>query len=222
MKYRLNNLYTCVQGEGSLTGTAMVLVRLHGCGVGCVWCDTKETWDVEEANKVDTLPEALGANPRFTEIESAELVSYVKQNHKGPRWILLTGGEPAEQPLQELVEAFHAESYRVALETSGTADGLLGAGIDWVCVSPKIDNPAGKAILKEVIREADELKFIVGREADISKIDRFLAEFPHKENALILLQPLSVNPRATKLCIETVQERGWRLSLQTHKYLNLP
>ncbi|MEI7554033.1 7-carboxy-7-deazaguanine synthase QueE [Candidatus Chlorohelix sp.] len=222
MLYRVNNLYTCVQGEGALAGTAMVLLRLQGCEVGCVWCDTGETWFVRNENKVNTLEQALGTNAHYVEMSEQDIAQSIVERHKGPKWALITGGEPTEQPLNPLVTELHRVGYRIALETSGTAKGGVGVGIDWVCVSPKIDNPNSKALLPEVIFEADELKFIVGKEADLEKVDQFLATFRYKENAQILLQPLSLNPKATKLCIETVQNRGWRLSIQTHKYLDLP
>ncbi|NWJ45329.1 MAG: 7-carboxy-7-deazaguanine synthase QueE [Chloroflexi bacterium] len=222
MLYRVNNLYTCVQGEGTLAGTAMVLLRLHGCGVGCIWCDTGETWFVRNEDKVNNLEQALGTNTRFVEMSAQAIAQIIVEQHKGPKWVLVTGGEPTEQPLKPLVTELQRSGYRVALETSGTANGGVGASINWVCVSPKIDNPNGKPLLPEVIFEADELKFIVGKEADLEKVDRFLATFRYKESTQILLQPLSLNPKATKLCIETVQNRGWRLSIQTHKYLDLP
>src|SRR5215510_2463493 len=102
--YPVNDCYTCVQGEGVQTGVAMVLLRLHGCDVGCPWCDTAQTWRFEAENERPTIKDAL--------------------DEKG---------------------------YKVALETSGTEAGHLGARIDWICVSPKIDMPGGKTIKLEAL-----------------------------------------------------------------------
>lgn len=223
MPYQVNDTYTCVQGEGCQTGLAMVLLRLHGCPVGCPWCDTKETWITDPANRVATITEARGANPQYAEVDELAIVQHIRTRHPGPRWILLTGGEPAMQDLAPLVAHLHQYSYKVAIETSGTARGLLGAGIDWVCVSPKIGMPGGLAVLPEVVAVADEVKMVVGKPADIEKLDQLLASAPAiKPERHVCLQPVSQSPTATKLCIETVQSRGWRLSVQMHKYLRLP
>lgn len=222
MTYLVNDVYTCIQGEGCQTGLAMVLVRLHGCGVGCPWCDTKETWEIDEANQVGSLTEALGGNLRYTAIGAEQLAAYVKEHCEGPRWILLTGGEPADQELKPLVDAFHERGYQVALETSGTAVGHVKAGCDWVCCSPKIDMPGGRAIVPEAVAVADEIKFVVGRERDLDKLDTFLSSYPLKKDVEISLQPLSLNRSATDLCVRMAQARGWRVSIQMHKYIGQP
>lgn len=220
MNYFLNDIYTCIQGEGCQTGVAMVLIRLHGCEVGCPWCDSKETWRFNKANLVKTIGEALGSNEKYTLASEAEIADYVAKNHPGPKWGLITGGEPADQPLKPLVDALHDRGYKVALETSGTALGLLGAEFDWICVSPKINMPGGKVVFPEVLHMADEIKHVVGRPRDLENLDTLLATAQLKPNAQICLQPVSLNQKATAFCIETVKQRGWRLSLQTHKYIN--
>jgi 7-carboxy-7-deazaguanine synthase len=222
MIYRLNDVYTCVQGEGCQAGLAMVLVRLHGCGVGCPWCDTKETWIVNERQRVATIAEARGANAHYAEVDEHAIARYVSIHHAGPQWILLTGGEPADQELRPLVEAFHAYGYKVAIETSGTARGLLDAPIDWVCVSPKVAMPGGRDVLPEVMAQADEVKMVIGKDADLARFDALVQRSTLKQSAQLCLQPVSQSTSATALCIDTVQARGWRLSIQMHKYLRLP
>lgn len=222
MKYSVNDIYTCVQGEGCQTGLAMVLLRLHGCLVGCPFCDTKETWIIDPAFEVGAIDEALGPTLHYILLHQSEILLHIKQNHPGPKWVLLTGGEPAEQDLGPLIGALHDGGYKTALETSGTAAGHMEADIDWVCVSPKIDMPGGKKILPEVLATADEIKHVVGKQTHIDQLDQLLENVKLKNSVEICLQPISQAARATELCIETVQERGWRLSLQTHKYLNLP
>ena len=221
-RYPVNDCYVCVQGEGVQTGVAMVLLRLHGCDVGCPWCDTKHTWTFEAQNEVPTLDEALGENTRYVVESATQIADYLISKRHGPKWVLVTGGEPAQYPLKELVEALHAHGYKVALETSGTETGHLGAGFDWVCVSPKINMPGGKTIKPEALEIADEIKHVVGIQRDIDNLDELLSDIALKDSVQICLQPVSLSQKATQLCIETVQRRGWRLSVQMHKYINQP
>lgn len=200
MKYCINTIYQAIQGEGCQTGTPMVLVRLQGCTVGCPWCDSKQTWD-------------HGGR----EVELGDLITEIK-DISPTGWVLVTGGEPAEQDLGPLIDALYDEGYKIALETSGTADGCLGASFDWVCVSPKPYKP----MLPGMLALADEVKYIVGKPADIEDLDILLDDNQLKPGCQICLQPISQSTKATQLCIDTVQERKWRLSVQVHKYLNLP
>jgi 7-carboxy-7-deazaguanine synthase len=219
---RVNDCYACVQGEGCQAGLAMVLLRLHGCGVGCPFCDTKETWEVDTRHAVPSIREALGATPKYTVTDPYTVARYIAVTHIGPKWIMVTGGEPADQPLAELVDALHAIGYKVAIETSGTATGLIGASFDWVCVSPKIGMPGGRTVLREVVEVADEIKFVIGKPNDLRKLDDLLDRCRPRPEMQICLQPMSQSKAATQFCISTVQDRGWRLSVQMHKYLALP
>lgn len=221
IRYPVNDCYPCVQGEGVQTGVAMVLLRLHGCAVGCPWCDTKETWLMDPAHQVATLGESLGANPRYTYMTAAEIAAYICRHLSGPKWVLVTGGEPAQYDLTPLVTALHEAEYRVAIETSGTETGHLGAGFDWVCVSPKLNMPGGKTVHLETLAQADEIKHVVGRQADIDNLDALLAMAQPAASTQICLQPVSTSPKATELCLETVMARGWRLSIQMHKYIGV-
>ncbi len=222
MNYAINDVYSSIQGEGCQTGVPMVIVRMHGCDVGCSFCDTKETWRFKQEDLVGTLLEALGQNPRFVRASIFDLVSYIVGNLAGPKWILITGGEPAQQNLGPLVDSLHAHGYRVAIETSGTACGHVNAGIDWICVSPKIDMPGGLKIQPAAVAWADEIKFIIGKESDFAKLESFLTNNPVKESAEVCLQPLSQSEKATQLCVAKALQMGWRVSIQTHKFLNLP
>jgi 7-carboxy-7-deazaguanine synthase len=218
---RLNDLYPAIQGEGVMTGVPMVLVRLQGCAVGCPWCDTKETWVTDAQNRVGTIPEALGTNPRWTDADPADIALAARKAGPAITWALVTGGEPAEQELAPLVAALHQKAFRVALETSGTATGHLGAGFDWVCVSPKMDMPGGTPVLPEVVARAEEIKMVVGKPADLEALDLLLGQTGKspKRHQVISIQPVSQQPKATELCLKTCMERGWRLSVQIHKYL---
>lgn len=219
--YQVNDLYTCIQGEGVHAGTPMYLLRLNGCGVGCPWCDTKETWVSDPAQRVQTIGEALGATTRWVELLPWDIVAAIRSLPPGPKWVLITGGEPADQDLADLVYTLQKVGYMVAIETSGTASGHIGTGINWVCVSPKIDMPGGRAILPEALAEAHEIKYVIGKPEDINKLDRLLLKNDSilRPNVQICLQPLSLSAKATQLCTELVTSRGWRLSLQIHKYM---
>lgn len=221
--YRVNNIYPTIQGEGCQTGVPMVLVRLHGCAVGCPWCDTKETWHVQDVCRRDTIAEALGQNPLWAEA-TGEQISDFCDRFVGPKWALVTGGEPADYDLADLVEWLHARGYRAALETSGTALGHRNAGFDWVCVSPKIGMPGGKPVLNEAFAWCDEIKHVVGTPADVDQLDQLLSTISkgHMADIQVCLQPVSASKKATDLCMETAMKRGWRLSIQTHKLLAIP
>lgn len=218
-QYLVNDLYPCLQGEGVMAGTPMHLLRLHGCGVGCPWCDTKETWVIDPAHEVAQLGDALGTTPRWARLAPWDIVAALRELPAGPEWVLLTGGEPADQDLAPLVHTLRTAGYRVALETSGTAPGHIGAGCDWVCVSPKINMPGGRTILPEALAEANEIKMVIGKAADLAALDALLAAHPPRAGVVVCLQPVSQSARATELCVATAMARGWRLSLQLHKYL---
>jgi 7-carboxy-7-deazaguanine synthase len=218
---RLNDLYPTIQGEGAMTGVPMVLIRLQGCGVGCPWCDTKETWVTAAQDRVGTIDEALGTNSRWTDAEPVAIARAARTAAPALAWALVTGGEPAEQDLGPLVAALHVEGFRAALETSGTALGHVGAGFDWVCVSPKMGMPGGKPVLPDVVARADEIKMVVAKPADLEALELLLGQTDRspKRHQVISLQPVSQQPKATELCLKTCIERGWRLSIQLHKCL---
>ncbi len=218
MLYPLNDIYPAIQGEGCQAGLAMALVRLHGCPVGCPFCDTKETWDFVAADERATIPEVLGQNPLWARADPDAIAAEARRQGPALRWALVTGGEPANSPLGPLVDSLRARGLSPALETSGTALGHVGAGFAWVCVSPKPGMPGGLPLLDAAFEDADEIKQVVGRPADLEALDRLLDRLgPTK--AQVCLQPVSLNPKATELCARTVEERGWRLSLQIHKFL---
>jgi 7-carboxy-7-deazaguanine synthase len=222
--YPVNNIYACIQGEGTHTGLPMVMVRLQGCEVGCPWCDTKETWTADLKWRVVTLKEAVlwGATAHYAIVGAGEIADYVISRHVGPGWVLVSGGEPAQYDLYELVFELHRRGYKVALDTSGTEVGHVDAPFDWVTVSPKLGMPGGKLLKARAFSTATELKYPVGKAVDIENLEVLLGWGWLPKKAAICLQPLSQSEAATKLCIETCIRKGWRLSCQVHKYLNLP
>jgi 7-carboxy-7-deazaguanine synthase len=253
--YRVNDLYATIQGEGKMVGTPMILLRLHGCSVGCSFCDTKETWATDDAAlpwRRATLGEVRGSNELWVELHQDSLVRAVIEerdgNAPGVEWVLLTGGEPAEQPIRPLVRALHRAGFRVALETSGTARGHLsddsgegleasdgppplpqheaghgfpGDSCDFVCCSPKIGNPGGRPILADVVRGADEIKLVIGRASDIENFEAFIREHGLTDMSRLSLQPISESRKATELCMAAALRLGCRVSIQTHKVIGV-
>lgn len=92
---RLNDIYLCIQGEGCLAGTPMVLIRLHGCSVGCPFCDTKETWRTLEQDEAFTLEQAQAAPEKWVGMEPLAIAISASEVRQGAEWALITGGEPA-------------------------------------------------------------------------------------------------------------------------------
>jgi 7-carboxy-7-deazaguanine synthase len=231
MKYALNDLYRCIQGEGAMTGTPMMLIRLQGCGVGCPWCDTKETWSLDPSLEtklprvIEDVPfemsPILGTNARWASFGASDIAKAARlfRGDAGIEWALITGGEPADQDLAPLVDALHESGFQVAVETSGTAAGYQGADIDWLTVSPKFDMPGGKQILGQAIMDADEIKMVVGVQGDIDTLLRMIDLYPLGCDAVVSVQPVSESVKARNLCVQASFRHGWRVSVQTHKIM---
>ncbi len=193
----MEHFYT-LQGEGNYTGRAAYFVRIGGCDVGCVWCDVKESWNA-------------GDHPEMT---VDDIVAKTLE-HPGDL-VVITGGEPAMYDLTNLVNALQANEKYVAIETSG-AYPLIGA-VDWYTFSPK----KFKAPVEEAYVKANELKVVVYHPSDLA----WAQEHAEKVNrdCLLYLQPeWSKQERLLPNIIEFVKQNPqWRISLQTHKYLNIP
>jgi len=215
----VNEVFETVQGEAHFTGSPAVFVRLQGCLVGCPWCDTKHTWAVDRLDEVSqasmmakTADEPTHA--RMAPWRIAEMVAGFQSRH-----VVITGGEPAFWPLGDLCEQILSQGRTVQIETSGTEALDVPAGV-WVTVSPKIGMPGGKVMVPSAVARADEIKMPVGKRADVDKLVEFLADFG-AASKLVWLQPLSQNPKATELCLSAAREHGWRVSIQTHKFIGV-
>jgi len=202
--YQINEIYSAVQGEGCNTGIPMVIIRMQGCNLTCSFCDTKYTWSKGGvAMDVETIVEKVKEFP-------------------GIQWVMITGGEPTMQPLDELCSELNAIGRNTALETNGTLP--IPRGIDWVCISPKLNVPGGNRILIPNLLTADELKFVVGFQEDLDLVNQFLIDhLQHilRGHATICLQPESQDSSATKLCYEECIKKNWRLSVQLHKFIGI-
>jgi len=193
----MEDFYT-IQGEGYYQGHAAYFVRLGGCDVGCVWCDVKESWDAS-------------AHP-LVSIE--EIVKRVKSS--GSEIVVITGGEPAMYDLTLLTGELKKAGLRTNIETSG-AYKLTGTW-DWVCFSPK----KFKAPDPSVYAHANELKVIVYNKSDFNWAEEFGALV--NSSCELFLQPeWSKEKEMLPLIIEYVKNHPqWKVSLQIHKYMNIP
>jgi organic radical activating enzyme len=193
----MEHFYT-IQGEGGHQGRAAYFIRLGGCDVGCVWCDVKDSWD---ANKhplmsVDTLTEIVAATPA--------------------RLVVITGGEPLMHNLTELTAALQAKGFETNIETSGSHP--LTGSWNWICLSPK----KFKAPLPDVVPFANELKVVIFNQSDFSWAEKYAALVsPHCK---LYLQPEWEKASiVTPLIIDYIKAHPqWQLSLQIHKYINVP
>jgi len=193
----MESFYT-IQGEGAFTGHAAYFLRLGGCDVGCVWCDVKESWDVSR-------------HP----LRSVEAM--VAESHaSGTQIVVITGGEPAMHDLSELTQALQKSGMRTHIETSG-AYPLTGVW-NWVCLSPK----KFKAPVQEVYAQANELKIIVYNRTDLDWALQEALRVP--STCRLFLQPeWSREKEMLPLIIDFIKKNPrWQISLQTHKYMNIP
>ena len=188
---RINEIFYSLQGEGCHAGTPAVFVRFAGCNLKCSFCDT--------------------AHEAFTEMSEEDIVREVSRYPA--RHIVLTGGEPTLQLTTSLVDRLHAGGWYVQMETNGTRPLPEGCRLDWVTCSPK----NRKIRLKRI----DELKVVfMSEEQDMSQYDRYTA-------SVYSLQPCDTgdaksNARILKAAVDyCLAHPKWRLSLQTHKLINI-
>lgn len=225
MRYPVNEVYLSIQGEGFMAGTPMVLLRLQGCDVGCPFCDSKYTWRLDEkrrADDADMLSPDKDDKETWALLETDQIVDLVREAATPQiQWVLITGGEPALYDLKELCDALHRAGYRVALETSGTASGMVGAHIDWVTVSPKPNMPGGKPLLADALSCADEIKYVICGERSVEELKTLLRTLDISDR-IISVQPVSLSEKATQIAIGASLRYGWRLSIQLHKFIGLP
>jgi 7-carboxy-7-deazaguanine synthase len=192
----MEEFYT-IQGEGSFTGTAAYFIRIGGCDVGCHWCDVKESWDANL--HPPTLTDTIVTNAK----------AYAKT-------VVVTGGEPLMWSLDYITTKLRNAEIRTHIETSGAYN--LSGTWDWFCLSPK----KTKLPLKECHQAADELKMIVHNVNDFVFAEEQAAKV--SSSCQLYLQPeWSKKEKMIPLIIDYVMKHPkWKISLQTHKYLNIP
>lgn len=217
--FPINEIFESVQGEATFTGTPALFIRFQGCPVGCGWCDTKHTWAVGVDDEISTLAMKTKEQdaPTYAMMTMDELLKTIA-SYKS-RHVVLTGGEPCLYDLWMLCHHIDATGKTVQIETSGTAE-IKAPASAFVTVSPKLDMPGNRPVLSEALERADEIKYPVGKQSDIEKLqERVIPEIdPHTP---IWLQPLSQNKTATALCVKAATEHGWNISIQTHKFIGV-
>ncbi|MFM5736183.1 7-carboxy-7-deazaguanine synthase QueE [Aeromonas hydrophila] len=222
MHYPINEIFQTIQGEGVFTGLPAIFVRLQGCPVGCPWCDTRHTWVVDPAREVgvQAVLDCSNESDGWSKMSTEQILASFQQLGYQARHVVITGGEPCLYDLQDLSAALIEAGYQVQIETSGTSE-ILTHEQTWVTVSPKINMKGGLPVLVSALERANEIKHPVATERHVEELDALLATARLRENVVIALQPISQKPRATQLAMATCIARNWRLSIQTHKYLDI-
>ena len=187
-----------IQGEGSHAGTAAYFIRLGGCDVGCVWCDVKESWEAA----------------KWPVLSIEEIVNGALQ-YPG-RLAVITGGEPLMYDLGPLTKALKAAGFTTNIETSGAHP--FSGDFDWVCFSPK----KFKAPHPSIYAHADELKVVIYHNSDFVFAEQHAA-LVGKDCKKLLQPEWSKADRMTPLVISYVKDHPvWKISLQTHKFMDIP
>ena len=191
-------IFYSIQGEGFHAGKPAVFVRLGGCDVGCHWCDVKESWDENDHPRMN-IEDILGE----------------VRNHSS-KTVIVTGGEPLMYNLDLLTNTFKKYGYKMHLETSGVYK--LTGNWDWITFSPKKFKKPDQSIYSE----ADEIKAIVFNKSDFAFAESFISYLG--DECYQYLQPeWSKSDQMTPFIIDYAKAHPkWNISLQTHKYLNIP
>ena len=193
----MEEFYT-IQGEGYNTGKAAYFIRLGGCDVGCHWCDVKESWDAElhPLTPADTIVKNAMQHPS--------------------KAVVVTGGEPLIYNLDYLTGRLQQNGIKTFIETSGAYP--LSGSWDWICLSPK----KFKGPMQQVADKANELKVIIFNKSDFAFAEHH-AGLVGPDCKLYLQPEWSKHAEMTPLIVDYVMANPqWEISLQTHKYLNIP
>ena len=195
-----------LQGEGFHQGKAAYFIRLGGCDVGCFWCDVKESWEAT-SHPQKTIEQI---------IEEAKTLIDQRLTINSKPIFVITGGEPLLHNLDELTKSLQQNNFKTHLETSGSS--TLSGFWNWICLSPK----KFKEPLAEVFSAANELKIIVYNKNDFNWAEKNAAKV--SSNCKLYLQPeWSKSAQITPLIIDYIKANPqWQLSLQIHKYINVP
>ncbi|MES2796441.1 MAG: 7-carboxy-7-deazaguanine synthase QueE [Bacteroidota bacterium] len=188
-----------IQGEGYYSGHAAYFIRLGGCDVGCHWCDVKDSWNAD-------------LHPKLS------ITNIVEEAQKHPgRLAVVTGGEPLMHNLDELTSSLQIAGFKTNIETSGVCESITGHW-DWICFSPKKFKSPNPVIFEK----ANELKVIIYNNSDFD----FAIEYAQKvnQNCKLYLQPeWSRQDEMLPKIIEFIKSNpNWQISLQTHKFMEIP
>jgi 7-carboxy-7-deazaguanine synthase len=190
--------FLTIQGEGFHSGRAAYFIRTGGCDVGCVWCDVKESWNADD----------------HPVLQVNQLVNSAVETNTD--FVVITGGEPAMYSLDHITSELNAKSIETAIETSGVYE--LTGNWHWICFSPK----KFKKPIDSIYQKANELKIIVFNAHDLIWAEEHASKI-NKDCKLYLQPEWGKQEEVMPLIINYVKQNPkWRISLQTHKYLNIP
>ena len=186
-----------IQGEGYHKGMASYFIRTGGCDIGCHWCDVKESWD-ENSHPFISVEEIVKKSVAFSDC------------------VVITGGEPLMWNMNPLTKALKKLGKKTHIETSG-AYPLTGFW-DWICLSPK----KAKLPIQDAYNNANELKIIIYNNHDFKFAEKEAKKV--NKNAILYLQPeWGKREEMIPLMVDFIKKNPkWKISLQTHKYLNIP
>ena len=192
----MESFYT-LQGEGYHKGAAAYFIRIGGCDVGCHWCDVKESW-----------------NPKLHPPTAVDQIVTTAKIHS--KVVVVTGGEPLMWNMDPLTSQLQAQGLQTHIETSGAYP--ISGSWDWFCLSPK----KNKLPITEAFDRADELKMIIHNRDDFRFAEQ-QAEKVDKKCKLFLQPEWGKREKMIPLIVDYVMKHTeWKVSLQTHKYLNIP
>ena len=190
--------FNTIQGEGFHAGKAAYFVRLGGCDVGCHWCDVKESW-----------------NPLDHPMRSVDdIISEIKMVKS--ELVVITGGEPLMYDLTHLTEEIKKLGRRVHVETSGVY--ALSGEWEWICFSPK----KFKSPQPEFYDRGHELKVVIFHESDFQWAEDHASLM--NDSAKLFLQPewSKQNQMVPKIVEHVKNNPKWQISLQNHKFMDIP
>ena len=193
----LMEAFYSIQGEGFHKGKASYFIRIGGCDVGCHWCDVKESWDAQAHPLISTT-------------------NIVRNALKYSEMVVVTGGEPLMWDMTILTKELKENNKKIHIETSGAYE--LTGNWDWICLSPKKQMKP----VDEIYKKADELKVIIYNNDDFKFAEDQAKKISSK--AHLFLQPEWENrEKMMPIMVDYIKKNPkWKISLQTHKYLNIP
>ena len=198
IKYPVMEAFYTIQGEGFHQGRAAYFIRLAGCDVGCVWCDVKESWDatIHPERSVDEIVRTASSFPA--------------------RLAVVTGGEPLIHDCEALTTSLKAAGFETNIETSGSS--ALTGRWDWICLSPKKFKPP----MPGIVPLANELKVVIFNKSDFAWAEKYAAMT--NPGCKLYLQPeWEKSAQMTPQIIDYIKDNPrWELSLQIHKFINVP
>jgi organic radical activating enzyme len=194
----LMEAFYTLQGEGYYSGKPAYFLRVGGCDVGCHWCDVKESWDanLHPPTTIADIIKGIAEYPADT--------------------VVITGGEPLMWNLEKLTIKLKEKGLKIHLETSGAYN--YSGDFDWICLSPKKMQPP----LNEIKPIANELKVIINNKHDLIWAEKQRIGLD-KDCKLYLQAEWSKREIVVPMIIDFVKKnKDWTISLQSHKYMNIP